>query len=672
MKKLYNFISIVIIFLISLSEHAICFIDNIPDSSKVFYLGGIEIFADKSDQLSPFHQTILQISNSNDRQNIDVSHSLRMLAGLNISKVGARNESMVYIRGYDLRQVPVFIDGIPEYIPYDGYVDMSRFISLDISRISVSKGFSSVLFGPNAMGGAINLISRKPSLRLDYDISGGVVINSGYNYSVNVGSNQSLYYFMGSVSKIDQKSFRLSKSFTATTTEDGGERDNSYREDTKYNFKLGFTPNETDEYSFSYMNQQGEKGNPVYTGISPNIPVRYWRWPKWDKISKYFISQTMLGNKETNDNIIIKLRLFNDKFKNTLRAFDDASYSTQNNKSSFNSYFDDDSWGIMLESKTKYFSRHNTTLAFNYKHDIHRENNLGEPIRLVRDATVSVGIEDVYKMLENFSLVGGLSYNVRKSLQAQDYNSKTGAISDFPKDNTNAWNIQLGGIYDISSMQQILFSVARKTRFATMKDRYSYKLGIAIPNPYLIPENAINYDISFYGKLNEKDFYKVSAFFNDIKDVITLVNNVQGSLSQMQNMGKARYYGVEVELNAHPTSAINIETNYTFLKRKNISDPTLKFINTPEHKLILNMQINTFSILEIAGEMESNSEQYSTSDGIYKAGAFTLFNLKSVIKVSRNIQIYMGIDNIFDRNYSIVEGYPEAGRTVYMYLRLYN
>ncbi|MEZ4908300.1 MAG: Plug domain-containing protein [Saprospiraceae bacterium] len=44
-----------------------------------------------------------------------------------MSKSGSRNENTVYLRGFDIRSIPIFIDGIPVYIPYDGYVYFGRF-----------------------------------------------------------------------------------------------------------------------------------------------------------------------------------------------------------------------------------------------------------------------------------------------------------------------------------------------------------------------------------------------------------------------------------------------------------------------------------------------------------------------------------------------------------------
>lgn len=86
-----------------------------------------------------------------------------MTPGVYVDKKGPRAEQNFYVRGFDARRVALFIDGIPVYNPYDGNSDFGRFTTFDLSRIDISQGSSSVLYGANTMGGAINLISKKPT-----------------------------------------------------------------------------------------------------------------------------------------------------------------------------------------------------------------------------------------------------------------------------------------------------------------------------------------------------------------------------------------------------------------------------------------------------------------------------------------------------------------------------
>lgn len=51
---------------------------------------------------------------------------------------------------------------------------------------------------------------------------------------------------------------------------------------------------------------------------------RFWQWPQWDKESFYFI-----GNKGLGEMTYLRTRFYYDKFSNLIKAYDDASYSTQ-------------------------------------------------------------------------------------------------------------------------------------------------------------------------------------------------------------------------------------------------------------------------------------------------------------------------------------------------------
>ena len=76
---------------------------------------------------------------------------------------GSRNERLIFVRGFDRFQVPLSIDGIRVYLPADNRLDYGRFLTPDIAELQVAKGYVSVLDGPGAMGGAVNLVTRKPT-----------------------------------------------------------------------------------------------------------------------------------------------------------------------------------------------------------------------------------------------------------------------------------------------------------------------------------------------------------------------------------------------------------------------------------------------------------------------------------------------------------------------------
>lgn len=157
-------------------------------SSNVFNLGNVIITGAAYDQKTATEQVIS--SEELQRFNRDnLGQAVNMLPGVSIREGGPRNEQTVSVRGFDSRQVPVFIDGIPQYVPYDGNVDLARFTTFDLSEIRVAKGVASLLYGPNIMGGAINLVTRKPAKELEGNVRVGFATGSERLVAANVGTN---------------------------------------------------------------------------------------------------------------------------------------------------------------------------------------------------------------------------------------------------------------------------------------------------------------------------------------------------------------------------------------------------------------------------------------------------------------------------------------------------
>lgn len=641
-------------------------IDSVK-SSNVFMLGEVVItHHTNKDTLNRVTSKTMESQNK-----MDVSRALNMLPGITLTASGPRNESMVSVRGFDLRQVPVYMDGIPVYVPYDGYVDLARFTTFDLAAIDVSKGFSSVLYGPNSLGGAINLISRKPSKAFEYNGSLGVINSNGYKGNVNIGSNLGKFYVQGGYSYLDRNSTRMSSDFVPMKNEDGGQRDNSYRKDQKISFKVGWTPSQKSEYAVGYINQQGEKGNPVYAGSDTRNSLlnnpRFWQWPVWNKESYYFISNSNLDDKNS-----LKTRIYYDKFKNTLNSFDDNTYSTQTRGYAFKSFYDDYTYGGNLEYNTQIIPKNDLKIAVHFKEDIHRENNLGAPVQHFNDNTILVGIEDVFKVSNKLTVIPGASYNIRKNKKAEEYNSTTKLISNYADaEASDAYNLQIGLFYQLNKAQKLGATVSQKTRFATIKDRYSYRMGTAIPNPDLKPETALNYEINYTANFLKKLTFQTALFYSTLDDAILSVSNVQPGRAQMQNFGEAEYRGVEAQLNYSIVQNLSFKVNYTYLERKNVTNPTIYFTDVPNTKVMGTLEYQPIKPLTLIANTEFNSSRFSTSYGT-KVPDYTLLNLYASGKILKNFSLDAGISNLFDRNYSLVEGFPEEGRNFFVTLRFFN
>lgn len=596
-----------------------------------------------------------------DRETL--AKALDLLPGVSRSTSGARNEQMVYVRGFDLRQVPVYIDGIPVYVPYDGYADLGRFTTFDLQRIEVSKGFSSMVYGPNALGGAINLITRRPQTLLEGEVGGGMSYtnhgeHNGWQSYANLGSNQGNWYLQGGVSYLDEDYVRLADDYSPAPFQDGGRRDNSYRTDRKLSLKVGLTPNGEDEYVLGYLQQEGEKGNPPYAGTLST--TRYWQWPTWDKTSLYLTSSTGLGNHR------LKVRAYHDTYENSLFAYDDATYTTQNTGRAFRSWYDDYSNGLSLEDQWQMTERDLLRLAYHYKEDVHREHDAGEPWQRFEDRTQSLAAEYSRELSERLTLVAGFSHDRRDGVEAQNYAVATGLVEeDGGRNHSN--NGQVGLFLQPDAASQWRATVARKSRFATIKDRYSYRMGTAIPNPALKSEHATHFELGYQRDLGATWTLDLALFRSHIDDLLQSVRVDDGlcaspPCSQMQNVDQARVNGVELGLDGELTGWV-AHFNYLYLDRQNRSDDQVRLTNTPRHKAFasLRRELGAWSLQLSA---DAASRRYTSSDGTQVASGFAVYHLKGGYRFANGLELSASLLNLADREYAYSEGYPEPGRTL--------
>lgn len=633
------------------------------NESNAFTLGEIHVAGSRTAE-SVTGNSVVTREDLDDFNRETVVKALDLVSGVTMTSGGQRNEQMVYVRGFDSRQVPLFVDGIPVYVSYDGNVDLARFTTYDLASIEVAKGFSSVLYGPNTLGGAINLISRKPVKAFEGNIGVGVRANdkfssNGTNTNINLGTNQGMWYAQLGVSYLDKDGYSLSDDFRPVAAQPAGERRNAYSNDKKINVKVGLTPNKTDEYSLNYINQKGQKGSPPYAGtaITPN----YWQWPQWDKESLYFISNTAIGQSS-----YVKVRAYYDKFTNALDSYDDARYSTITKTSSFKSYYNDHTYGGSVEFGTKFSDVNTLKVALHLKEDFHKEHNLGEPEQESQDRTTSISIEDTQRLTEKLDLVMGASYDTRKGEKAQEYAPAAG-LYNFKLSDTSAFNPQAGLIYHTSETGNAYFTIARKSRFPTIKDRYSGRFGRAVPNPDLDVERSTNYQLGMSEKVSSTLRVDAAVFYNDITNMIQSVSLPNSACtsppcSQARNIGKVAAQGFELGLTSALTTTLELGGNYTYIDRQNKTNFE-KLTNVPRSKFMTYAKWAATPQLNVIGDVEYNSKRYT--DNTRTAAGFGLANAKLSYTLQKDVTLEAGVNNMLDRNYAYTEGFYEEGRNFF-------
>ncbi|MGL5170412.1 MAG: TonB-dependent receptor plug domain-containing protein [Edwardsiella tarda] len=601
------------------------------------------------------HDTIQTL----DKQ--DVAKALALIPGVVLQKSGNRNELSVNVRGFNSRQVPLFFDGVPIYVPYDGNLDLGRFLTSNISALEVSKGYSSLLQGPNQMGGAINITSRKPEKPLQADVgyrqgwSRGA--DNAYDAHASLAAKNDLGYFQITGSQLKQRFLGLPHGYDNTTAGGNGRMINSAADDRQAILKLGFTPRGTDNYTLTYIHQEGEKNNPPYSGSSSQ-KSRYWQWPQYDKESYYYQGTTQLAEGYT-----LKSRLYRDNFKNTLMMYNSLKDLQQ--RSGNYSHYDDYSNGAGLQLAIDLRQSDLLSFALNWKQDVHREKGAPDaPYDRYKDRTWSLATEYQWSLLEDLDVVAGASYDWRDSLQGMKYEKK-GDITYYDANHQRAFNWEIMGKYTLDNADTLSLSYADRSRFPTLKERYTTskpsRNQIALVNPGLKPERARSIDLTYNGRLSRDWRYEASAYYNRVSDAI-LSHNLSADLIQNRNSGRVDYLGVDLSLQGQISEMSDIGLKYSLIHASLRDLSNDKITQLPTQTLVGWISVKPLPELTLTLSEEARSASYSDSSGQQKAPGFALTHLRAEFELGHGFSVNASVNNLFDTQYYYSEGFIEEGR----------
>lgn len=619
---------------------------------------------------------------------------------------GSRNERLIFVRGFDRFQVPLTIDGIRVYLPADNRLDYGRFLTADIAEVQVAKGYASVLDGPGALGGAVNLVTRKPARAIEAEARGSLTLDSdadyaGYNAFALLGTAQEKWYAQASYNRNVTDHWDLPGGYEPVpgSAEDGGARDFSRTRDWRVNVKLGFTPNDTDEYSISYTRQEGSRNAPLHI-TDPVANQRNWSWPYWNIESIYFLSTTALGDKAT-----LKTRIYRNSFDNLLTSFDDATQTTQSLPRAFDSYYNDKAYGGSVQLDVDLTAAYRFSLAAHYRRDKHveqqdgfvRRTNPAPPVILAYSEPDQTNLEDTYSVAAENRLIlspaltlnVGVSYDWRDLKRAEDYvdaGLPTAAYVFYPLRNADAINWQGKLSWTPDADTSIHASVSRRSRFPTVFERFSTRFGTAASNPDLKEERATNVEIGGARRFGAIRL-EAAVFYSHIDDAIVSVRMLLTSANtdRRENLGSAEYYGGEIGLTASVAPTLDIGANYTYIHRSfdiatppaDTVAPLFRLTDVPTHKGFAYVNWRPFDGLEITPSVDVASNRTvvtaQTSSSLtptyYRTGSYAVANLRISYALNDRIEIGVGARNLFDEYYVLTDGFPERGRSFFLSAR---
>ncbi|WP_343222206.1 TonB-dependent receptor [Novosphingobium profundi] len=543
--------------------------------------------------------------------------------------------------------------------------------------MQVAKGYASVLDGPGAMGGAINLVTSKPGEPLEARAGGTLNLGrkaeyAGYNVYGVLGTKQDLWYAQASFTRNFQDHWDLPGGYAPTegSAEDGGHRDFSRTRDWRVNAKIGFTPNAADEYSLSYTRQEGAKNAPLHVTDGASSQ-RNWTWPYWNIDSLYFLSKTALGDRAT-----LRTKVYRNSFDNLLSAYDDATQTTRVKGRSFDSWYADTAWGGSARLDLDVTDADALSLAAHYRRDKHVEwqksfaTGVTEPHQTSEEDTYSLAAENRLSLAPKLDLTTGVSFDWRDLRKAQDYSS--GAYIDYALSNGSAFNAQGQLTWTPDAATSAHASVSSRTRFPTLSERFSTSFGGAVSNPKLKAERATNYEIGASHRFGPVEASGAVFYAHLTNVIVAFPMTYQGtSVTQSRNLGHGDYYGAELALDAQVASWLSLGGNYTWTQR-DLDDPTdsaFEPTGVPTHKAFVWADLAPLAKLHVLPNMDIASNRWTvTTDGAlyYRTGSYALANLTARYELREGTSFSLGARNLFDDYYVLTDGFPASGRSFFV------
>ncbi|MGE0363831.1 MAG: TonB-dependent receptor plug domain-containing protein [Vicinamibacterales bacterium] len=620
-----------------------------------------------------------------DRQYLD--QAVNMVPGVvsTFDANGRRNESDVFVRGFGRWQVPLMMDGVRIYLPADNRLDFARFLTADVAAVQVQKGYASVIDGPGGMGGAINLVTRKPTRPLEVEGAawlGGRDDREAWSGYAMAGTRHERFYAQGSLNASDRDFWTLSSDYAApvNSLQPGGRRVGSDSRDWRVNAKVGFTPNTTDEYTVNYTRQEGEKGAPLNVNNNPPVPPNsYWRWPYWDLQNVSFLSRTQLTG-----TTYAKTRIYYNTFENGLEAYDDGTYTLQSANGRFFSPYDDHAYGGTVEVGTTAIAANTLKAAAHYRADFHSESQVSrpthptasttEPTQEQEQHTWSLAVENTFRASASLALVAGVSVESYAIDKAQEFSAARG-LFEYPRGGADSFNWQGAAIWYYTPTAEVHASVSNRARFPVIFELYSTRFGTATPNPDLGPERATNLELGWKGTVGGARL-EGAVFYSDVRDLIQTVV-LPDATTQTRNVGDGEFYGAEVAGDLPLGDRVRVGGNYTWIRRT-ITDalqPNLRPTGVPTHKAFVHATFTPVDRLAISPSLDLAGDRWSDVNPApafpyVRTGAYTMLNLSAQYTFPGGIELMVGGRNLTDDNFELAWGFPQPGRTFFVKTRI--
>jgi vitamin B12 transporter len=564
-----------------------------------------------------------------DQQSIALADILQELPGVNVTRSGGLgSQTSVRIRGAESDQTLVLINGIRVNDPSspDGAFDFGNLTAGNIERVEVLRGANGVTWGSQAVGGVVNVITKRPSEDLTLFAQG----EYGTHDTVRLVSNAS--------GKVGPVGLSIGGGYVRTdgiSAYSGGTELDGYRQ---YSASGQVQVDISDAIRFEasgYYADSRIDNDSVFPPFSSDD-------------SQFSLAEEFYGNAS------VHIQAFDGRFQNRF-AFSLADI----NRDIINPFFTSLPRGRSerFEYRGNFAANEQLRLVFGAEMEESRYENSG--------VTASTGIDSVFfqtvfKPADGLSLTGGIRHD-----DHEDFGGNTSLAGNI------AYRISENG-------PTIRASYAEGFRAPSLIDLDDRPFGFGTPD--LLPETAKSYEIGIDQSLIEQAVQiSLTLFQRDTRNQIAFAacpvapdpapavcTSGSRPFGTTLNIERNRTKGVEAILSISPVERFRIDANYTWLDTENRSSGANlgnELARRPASSLYLSAQYETGYGLKLAADMQMVGDSFDDLANNRRLDGYILSGIRASMPVTDTIELFGRIDNLFDVSYETATDFGALGRS---------
>ena len=563
---------------------------------------------------------------------------LQRQPGIEISNLGGAGKvSTLSIRGTSSTHSIVLIDGMRLGSATSGFSAIENIPLSQIEKIEILRGPASSLYGQDAIGGVIQIFTKKgvdgfkPYVGIGY----GSYNTANFQSGIRGGNNQTSYAINFAAMKTDGFSaFVPNSNLSANTANLDKDGYKNYSLSSSFNHKI----NQDYEIDFQYYLSKGKnKFDNRYADYSPGVDYK---------------------NETKQESYAVELKSqINTVWQSSIKIGE-----------STDKYLDKQKYNSII-------SMDDPTLSDLYKttqDQLNWQNNFTLPkgsLTLLYDFLKQrIKTTDLYEKTQRTNHGFMFGYG----LIEDKHNFQTNLRKDFNSAYEDAMTGNIGYAYSINSKWTIASSYG--TAFVSPSFNYLYALAdpYALGNPNLKPERSKNTEVNIKYK-DDNGSLNLTVFHNKINDfIIYTPPDDPGSRTSTQNLNKVEIKGLTISGDQF-FGHFQVKGSITVQSPKN--EDTNKYL--PRRATALgNINLNYYiGYWNIGIEETFSDKRFDDKENTVKLSGYALTNIVADYKINDNLKVNLRLNNIFDKDYSLAaEGasgfrYQTPGRSLFTNLR---